>query len=148
MEILDLVSKHETERKKFSISSRELKDTPRHALPSIHRGGNPPSMVHISQHYFSPQNYWLTKIYKFDFPQKREKIFIFSFFTKPYSLAFMTFPGSAASNISQSSECHHQMTKGWWSHDHMIIWSYDRHPLMLRKAVSRSQYSNAKAIFS
>ena len=32
-EILDLVSKHETERKKFSISSRELKNGSRYALP-------------------------------------------------------------------------------------------------------------------
>ena len=31
-EILDLVSKHETERKKFSISSRELKNGSRYAL--------------------------------------------------------------------------------------------------------------------
>ena len=31
-EILDLVSKHETERKKFSISSRELKKASRYAL--------------------------------------------------------------------------------------------------------------------
>ena len=33
-EILDLVSKHETERKKFSISSRELKRASRYALVS------------------------------------------------------------------------------------------------------------------
>ena len=32
-EILDLVSKHETEREKFSISSRELKKASRYALP-------------------------------------------------------------------------------------------------------------------
>ena len=31
-EILDLVSKHETERKKFSISSRELKNASRYGL--------------------------------------------------------------------------------------------------------------------
>ena len=31
-EILDLVSKHETERKKFSISSRDLKKASRYAL--------------------------------------------------------------------------------------------------------------------
>ena len=35
-EILDLVSKHETERKKFSISSRELKLASRYALPLTH----------------------------------------------------------------------------------------------------------------
>ena len=39
--ILGLVSKHETERKKFSISSQEVENTPRHTLPPCHL---PPSI--------------------------------------------------------------------------------------------------------
>ena len=46
-EILDLVSKHETERKKFSISSRELKKASRYALV----GATPPN-------FLGPANFW------------------------------------------------------------------------------------------